>query len=69
MKCEQWSNGGWVELDNRLYKSRYASLAWLERSTNTTFLLGGLESSTRSVETVSNEGKSDRADFVLAHNV
>ena len=67
--CELWSNGSWVELDTRLIEWRLYHSAWLERSTNTTFLLGGLDRSTRSVETVSNEGKSDRADFVLAHNV
>ena len=67
--CESFSEGSWRLLETRLSKERHYHSAWLQRSTNTTFLLGGLESSTRSVETVSNEGKSDRADFVLAHNV
>ena len=67
--CEMFSEGSWVLLDNKLSEGRSRHSAWLQPSTNTTFLLGGLESSTRSVETVSNEGKSDRADFVLAHNV
>ena len=73
VKCELWSEGGWEELEDRFYKDRYGHCAWLERSTNTTFLLGGSGFSpgrnARSVETVSSVGKSDQADFVLAHNV
>ena len=67
VKCELWSEGGWVELEDRFYKERYGHCAWLERSTNTTFLLGGGDSS-RSVETVSSDGRMGQADFVLAHN-
>ena len=68
-KCELWSNGGWVELEDRFYKERYGHCAWLERSTNTTFLLGGPNSSRRSIETVSSVGDVAQADLTLKHDV
>ena len=65
--CEMFSEGSWVLLDNRLSEGRLWHSAWLQPTTNTTFLLGG--DSSRSVETMSSEGEVAQAALTLKHDV
>ena len=67
--CEMFSDGSWVLLDNRLSERRYFHSAWLQPTTNTTFLLGGEYSSRRSSETVTSEGEVAEAALTLKHDV
>ena len=68
--CEMFSDGSWVLLDNRLSKRRYFHSAWLQPTTNTTFLLGGRDSSSRrSSETVTSAGEVAEAALTLKHDV
>ena len=66
--CEIWTSGGWELLDSRLSEERRAHSAWLQPTTNTTFLIGGVDSSS-SVDTVTTTGRVARADLTLKHDV
>ena len=69
--CEMFSDGSWVLLDNRLSEGRWVHSAWLQPTTNTTFLLGGWDSSSsiRSSETVTSAGEVAEAALTLKHDV
>ena len=68
--CEMFSDGSWVLLDNKLSERRYDHSAWLQPTTNTTFLLGGdSPSSRRSVDTVTTTGRVAQPDLTLKHDV
>ena len=69
--CEIFSDGSWVLLENTILSlHRVEHSAWLQRSTKTTFLLGGEGSSVRrSVETVSSKGEVGQTALTLKHNV
>ena len=68
--CEMFSDGSWVLLDNRLSKRRYFHSAWLQPTTNTTFLLGGGDKSSRRIsETVTIAGEVAKAALTLKHDV
>ena len=66
--CEVFREGGWRLLDTRLSEFRYWHSAWLQRSTNTTLILGG-GSSVKNVETVTSSGRVAQAAFTLEHSV
>ena len=65
--CEIWTSGGWELLDSRLSEGRWRHSAWLQPTTNTTFLIGG--DSKRSVDTVTTTGRVARPDLTLKHDV
>ena len=65
--CEEFT-GGWELLDSRLSVKRYGHSAWLQPSTNTTFLIGGLDSSNSS-ETVTIAGEVAQPALTLKHDV
>ena len=67
--CEVLTSAGWELLDSRLGEGRLYHCAWLQRATNTTFLIGGDRSSWRSVDTVTTTGRVARADLTLKHGV
>ena len=66
--CEVFTGAGWELLDSRLSVGRARHSAWLQPTTNTTFLIGGYYSR-RSVETVTTTGRVARADLTLKHGV
>ena len=66
-ECELFSKGHWVLLDNRLSEERSGHSAWLQPTTNTTFLLGGWDG--RSSETVTSAGEVAEATLTLKHDV
>ena len=65
--CEVLTSAGWELLDSRLSVGRAWHSAWLQPTTNTTFLLGG--SGSRSVDTMSSEGEVAEAALTLKHDV
>ena len=66
--CEVFTGAGWELLDSRLSEERAAHSAWLQPSTNTTFLIGGWYSSVRrSSETVSSVGRVAQPALTLKH--
>ena len=67
--CEVFTSGGWELLDSRLSVERWDHSAWLQPTTNTTFLIGGGTSSDRSVDTVTTTGRVARPDLTLKHDV
>ena len=67
--CEMFSDGSWVLLDNKLSEERWFHSAWLQPTTNTTFLLGGSGSSSRSVGTMPSAGEVAEAALTLKHDV
>ena len=69
--CEMFSDGSWRLLDNKLSKRRYDHSAWLQPTTNTTFLLGGGDGvfHSRSSETVTSAGEVAEAALTLKHDV
>ena len=66
--CEVFTGAGWELLDSRLSEGRWLHSAWLQPTTNTTFLLGG-EYSMRSSETVTSAGEVAEAALTLKHDV
>ena len=66
--CEMFSDGSWVLLDNKLSEGRGGHSAWLQPTTNTTFLLGGWDGSSSS-ETVTSAGEVAEAALTLKHDV
>ena len=67
--CEILTGAGWELLDSRLGEKRARHSAWLQPTTNTTFLIGGVDSSIRSVETVTTTGRVAQPDLTLKHDV
>ena len=69
--CEMFSDGSWRLLDNRLSEGRQGHSAWLQPTTNTTFLIGGYGSSSisKSVDTVTTTGRVAQPDLTLKHGV
>ena len=68
--CEVFTGAGWELLDSRLSEGRWDHSAWLQPTTNTTFLIGGLTSSSRrSVDTVTTTGRVAQPDLTLKHDV
>ena len=65
--CEVFTGAGWELLDSRLSEERARHSAWLQPTTNTTFLIGGYNSR-KSVDTVTT-GRVARADLTLKHDV
>ena len=66
--CEVFTGAGWELLDSRLSEERQDPSAWLQPTTNTTFLIGG-EDSRKSVDTITTTGTVARADLTLKHDV
>ena len=66
--CEVFTGAGWELLDSRLSEGRVAHSAWLQPTTNTTFLIGG-GSSSKSVDTVSSAGEVAQPALTLKHDV
>ena len=68
--CEVFTGAGWELLDSRLSVGRRWHSAWLQPTTNTTFLIGGDSSrSIKSVDTVTTTGRVARPDLTLKHDV
>ena len=65
--CEVFTGAGWELLDSRLSEERAGHSAWLQPTTNTTFLIGGDSSS--SSETVTSAGEVTEAALTLKHDV
>ena len=66
--CEVLTGAGWELLDSRLSEGRRYHSAWLQPTTNTTFLIGG-DRSWRSVDTVTTTGRVAQPDLTLKHDV
>ena len=66
--CEVFTGAGWELLDSRLSERRAGHSAWLQPTTNTTFLIGG-DRSWRSVDTVTTTGRVAQPDLTLKHGV
>ena len=69
--CEVFTGAGWELLDSRLSEGRWLHSAWLQPTTNTTFLIGGAGNSSisKSVDTVTTTGRVARPDLTLKHDV
>ena len=70
LTCEVLTGAGWELLDSRLSEGRRYHSAWLQPTTNTTFLLGGGDKSSRRIsETVTIAGEVAKAALTLKHDV
>ena len=68
--CEVFTGAGWELLDSRLSEERRYHSAWLQPTTNTTFLIGGdYSSARRTVDTVTTTGRVAQPDLTLKHDV